>query len=98
IGVEQSFDCLKNKLLLRPVYHYKTNRVEAHVFICVLALLIEKIIERFSSQSSRKIIRELKRIKIAELQTPVLTKLFLTNSQEERNRIFRQIRINSPAI
>jgi len=98
ISVEQGFDCLKNKLLLRPVYHYKTNRVEAHVFICVLALLIEKIIERFSSESGRKIITELKRIRIAELQTPVLTRLFLTNSLEERNRIFRQIGINSPAI
>jgi len=68
------------------------------VFTCVLALLIEKIIERFSSESGRKIINELKRIRIAELQTPVLTRLFLTNSLEERNRIFRQIGINSPAI
>ena len=96
--VEQSFDCLKNKLLLRPVYHYKTKRVEAHVFICVMALLIEKIIERFSSESGKKIITELKRIRIVELQAPVLTKFFLTNSQEEINRLFRQIRINPPAI
>jgi len=65
---------------LRPTYHYKINRVEAQVFICILALLIEKIIERFSPESGRKIIIELKKVRIAELQILVLTKFFLTNS------------------
>jgi len=60
--------------------------------------LIEKIIERFSPENGRKIIIELKRVRIAELQILVLTKFFLTNSLEERNRIFRRIGIGSPAI
>ncbi|RLJ00001.1 MAG: hypothetical protein DRP06_02585 [Candidatus Aenigmatarchaeota archaeon] len=60
--------------------------------------MIEKIIERFSPENGRKIIIELKRVRIAELQILVLTKFFLTNSLEERNRIFRRIGIGSPAI
>ena len=44
--VESCFDCIKNILDWRPINHYKEYRVRAHVFICVLALLVEKIMEK----------------------------------------------------
>jgi transposase len=35
--VEEVFRCLKSELGMRPVYHQKTNRVDGHLFISVLA-------------------------------------------------------------
>lgn len=45
-SVERAFRSIKDFIRLRPIYHYKPQRVKAHVFICVLAYLIEKIIDR----------------------------------------------------
>jgi transposase len=44
--IENAFKEIKNFLRIRPIYHYKDLRVKAHVFICVLAYLIEKFIEK----------------------------------------------------
>jgi transposase len=35
--LEAVFRCLKSELGLRPVFHHKTDRVSAHLFISVLA-------------------------------------------------------------
>jgi transposase len=37
--VERAFRTLKTTLDLRPVYHRKDERIQAHVFLCFLALL-----------------------------------------------------------
>ena len=36
-GVEDSFRALKSDLGIRPVYHYKQQRIEGHIFITLLA-------------------------------------------------------------
>lgn len=41
--VESAFRTIKDFLHLRPIYHYSPERVCAHVFVCVLAYLLEKI-------------------------------------------------------
>ena len=43
--VERAFKELKNFLKIRPMYHYTDDRVKAHVFICVLAYTMERILE-----------------------------------------------------
>jgi len=35
--VESTFRCLKHDLLLRPVYHQKDERIEAHIYLAILA-------------------------------------------------------------
>lgn len=35
--LEDSFRCMKSELGLRPVYHQKTERVDGHLFITILA-------------------------------------------------------------
>jgi len=40
--VERAFRELKDFLKLRPVYHWTDKRVRAHIFVCVLAYLLEK--------------------------------------------------------
>jgi transposase len=43
--VEMLFDDLKNFVDIRPVRHWLEVRVRAHVFICILALLLKRIFE-----------------------------------------------------
>ncbi len=44
--VERAFRTMKSVLQLRPFYHWTENRVRAHAFICYLAFLIERYVER----------------------------------------------------
>ncbi len=43
--VEMLFDDLKNFVDIRPIRHWLQIRVRAHVFICVLSLLLKRIFE-----------------------------------------------------
>lgn len=44
--VERGFSHLKDLLELRPVYHQRDARVEAHVFVAALALLLDRALEK----------------------------------------------------
>jgi len=35
--IESAFRCMKSELGMRPVYHQKTNRIDGHLFITILA-------------------------------------------------------------
>jgi transposase len=43
--VEKAFRVLKSELLLRPLWHQYSGRVEAHVFVCVLAYTLWKTLD-----------------------------------------------------
>ena len=49
--IEEAFRKLKTDLGLRPVYHQTQRRVEAHLFICFLALALLKSFELGLEQS-----------------------------------------------
>jgi transposase len=49
--VEHAFRVLKSHLLLRPVWHHYSGRVEAHVFICVLAYGLWKTLDHLAKQA-----------------------------------------------
>ena len=54
---------------IRPIYHYKDMRVRGHVFICVLAYLLEKFMDKKLKQahlpmSPQKALHKLKSIRI----------------------------------
>jgi len=44
--VEQAFREIKSFLRIRPIYHYADLRVRGHVFVCVLAYLLETFLEK----------------------------------------------------
>ena len=39
--VEQSFKEIKNDLSIRPIYHQKDDRIEAHIFVSFLAYCLQ---------------------------------------------------------
>jgi len=52
--IEESFRIQKHNLSLRPVYHFKPERVEAHILICYLAFALMRHLEfRVSIQKEK---------------------------------------------
>jgi transposase len=49
--VEHAFRVLKSHLLLRPVWHHYDGRVQAHIFICVLAYALWKTLDHLAKQA-----------------------------------------------
>jgi hypothetical protein len=69
--VEHAFREMKDFLRLRPVYHYREHRVRAHVFVCVLAYLLETALEARLTEagmplSARRALDKLARIHLAD--------------------------------
>jgi transposase len=53
--VERSFRSLKGSVGIRPIYHYKAHRIEAHIFISILAYhLLHSIEEQLRSQGDTR--------------------------------------------
>lgn len=44
-AVEADFRTIKSVLNLRPTFHWTDSKIQAHVTLCILALLVERLIE-----------------------------------------------------
>jgi len=86
--VEQAWRQLKSGLRLRPVFHWAPHRIHAHVFLTVLALLLERVAEEACGDTWRNIHDDLKQIKLAQLSGPNGTVWQITEPRPEaRNRL-----------
>jgi hypothetical protein len=66
--VEECWRTMKSGLRMRPVYHWAPHRIEAHIKLCVLALLLERIAEIRAGDTWRNIVAHLDTIKVVEYQ------------------------------
>lgn len=66
LRVEQCWRQMKSGLLMRPVFHHRPWRIQAHVSICVLALLLERIAELRAGDTWRNICAQLETLKVVE--------------------------------
>jgi len=66
LRVEQCWRQMKSGLGLRPVFHWRPWRICAHVTLCVLGLLLERIAEIRAGDSWRNICAVLEGIKVVE--------------------------------
>jgi transposase len=67
--VEHAFREVKDFIKIRPIYHHNGERVRGHIFICFLAYLLEKLMEKKLEDhglfmSARKALQELSSIKV----------------------------------
>jgi len=97
--VEHAFKEIKNFLKIRPIYHYKDLRVRGHVFICVLAYLIEKFIEKKLKQSqltisTQKALQKLKPIRMVRYTVMNKSLQKITNINGEQNEIFNSLGVS----
>jgi hypothetical protein len=70
LAVERGWRDMKSSLGLRPVFHYREDRIRAHVQLCWLALLLIRVVENTTGDTWRNIAHELDRMHLVTLATP----------------------------
>jgi transposase len=73
---EAAFRTAKSDLRLRPIFHHKTERVEAHILVCFLALALWRTLEMWMKSKglgtcARQLIGEIATIKSLDVVLPV---------------------------
>lgn len=73
---EAAFRTAKSDLKLRPIYHQKTARVEAHILVCFLALAQWRVLEQWMhgkglGTCARKLVAAISTIKSMDVIIPV---------------------------
>ena len=69
VAVERGWRDMKGALKLRPVYHYREDRIRAHVQLCWLALLLIRVAETAAGDTWRNLRHELDRMHLVTLAT-----------------------------
>src|SRR5207244_9563984 len=69
---EAAFRIQKDQLNLRPIWHQREDRVQAHILVCFLAFVLWKSLEMWQSRvglgnSPRTVLEELARIQSNEV-------------------------------
>jgi len=72
---EAAFRIQKDQLTIRPIWHQREDRVEAHIFVCFLAFAMWKTLERWQEKSGlgnspRTILEEFARIQCHDIILP----------------------------
>ena len=74
--VEAAFRVHKSELSIRPIWHQKEDRVQAHILVCFLAYVLWKTLEQWQSKaglgnSPRTILEEVGRIQSTDVVLPL---------------------------
>lgn len=102
--VEDAFREIKDFLKLRPIYHYSPTRVKGHVMVCVLAYLIEKLLEKSLKRtnlnlSPREALDCLSTLRLVENKIAGKHLLCVTTPSKEHRLILKSVGItNLPRI
>jgi transposase len=99
--VERAFRTMKSVLDLRPFWHWKEERVRAHAFICYLAFLIERYVQRAlkSSQvdfSALYTFESLKHLGVAEMKIGDERYFYIGEPTHHQQMIFKALNIKPP--
>ncbi len=105
-NVEQAFKELKSDLGVRPVYHHKEERVEAHIFIaflsyCLQATLRQKLRNSASGLTSQAVLETLSRIQMLDVSIPTQDGRMLkmqryTEAELEHKLILEKLNLTLP--
>jgi transposase len=77
--VEDSFRTEKHDLGMRPIYHRKQDRTQAHILVCFIALAMWRTLQQWMKASGlgtapRKLIEELRELKSLDVLLPTRDK------------------------
>jgi transposase len=73
---EAAFRIHKSELAIRPIWHQKSERIQAHILVCFLGYALWKTLQQWQSRaglgdSPRSILTELSRISAADVVLPL---------------------------
>lgn len=95
--IERCFRSLKRgQIQLGPMYHRLSQRIEAHVKICVLALLIQRVVEHTMGASWFPLRHELNGLQAIEFRTATHQFFHRTEPAPELKRLFKKLEISMP--
>lgn len=69
LAVEHGWRDFKGALGLRPVFHYREDRIRAHIQLCRLTLLLPRVIENATGDTWRNLRHELDRLHLVTFAT-----------------------------
>ncbi len=95
--IERCFRSLKRtQIRMTPMYHWASRRIEAHVKICVLSLLIERIAELQCGQPWHRIRQALERLQVTEFFDLNHRVLMRNELASDTRKTFNLLKIKPP--
>ena len=72
LRIEAAFRIAKSDLAIRPIWHQKTERVQAHILVCFLAYVIRRALAQMCRRAGlgdapRKVFEEVAQIQIVDV-------------------------------
>lgn len=105
-NVEQAFKELKSDLGIRPVYHHKEKRVDAHIFVaflsyCLQTTLRQKLRNNASGLTGQAVLETLSRIQLLNVSIPTqdgrtLQMQRYTEAEVEHKLILEKLHLTLP--
>jgi transposase len=107
VHVEEAFRTLKGDLALRPIFHQKEDRIEAHIFLAFLAYCLQvTLAQRLQPQASgltpRAVFDQLKAIQMLDVRVPTTDGRWLhmaryTQPDKTQQLLLAQLGLQLPA-
>ena len=94
--VEECWRTLKSGLRTRPVFHWTAHRICAHISLCVLALLLQRVAERRAGDTWRNILAQLDAIKVIDYERGSARVLQTTELRSEVAELLRRLKVAPP--
>ena len=104
---EEAFRIHKGDLGIRPIWHQKEDRVDAHVLVCFLAYVLWKTLEQMCRRAglgdeARRVLAELSRIKVVDVVLPTrdgteIRRRCVTRPDEHQAILLQRLGLNLPA-
>ncbi len=104
--IEESFKNLKGDLSIRPIYHQKDERIEAHIFIAFMAYCLHVTIRERLKQlapglTPRSLLEKMKAIQMIDVHLPTTDNRHIvlsryTEPEAEHKMLLQQLNIHLP--
>lgn len=104
---EDAFRIHKTDLAIRPIWHQKEERVDAHILVCFLAYVLWKTLEQMCRQAGlgdegRRVLDELSRIQLVDVVLPTrdgteIRRRCVTRPDEHQAILLQRLGLNLPS-
>jgi hypothetical protein len=96
LRVEQAFRTLKHGVDIRPVYHRLDKRIRAHVTLCTIAYLLERVVEIAAERPFDEVRKTFRRMRAVELNFEQQTVWETSTLSPEARQVLGALKISSP--
>jgi hypothetical protein len=94
--VEQCWRMMKSGLRTRPLFHFRPHRICAHISLCVLALLLERVAEIRGGDTWRNLLAQLDTVKVVEYRRGEARVRQTTELRPEVVRLLKLLQVPAP--